>query len=222
MSFTPPEELIVRWQLIHQALHPDFGMGWNLVLAVSPLVLALLLFRRQTKPGLFWWPLLLAFVLLLPNASYTLTDVIHLVARIRREPHLPVWTVSLVLLPQYAAFMFVGLQSHAFSLILAGRYMRRMGMQRWVIPMEIGVNILCAVGVYMGRFQRANSWDVLEAPDELALATIRDLSDRLPMEIVGCSSVILITLYYVMKIFDVALIEYWQRRIAQWQAPGRF
>ncbi len=154
----------MRWDLIHQALHPDFGMGWNLLLALAPLALALVLFRRRTKPGLLWWPGLLAFLLLLPNASYTLTDVIHLVHRIRREPLMPIWTVSLVLIPQYAAFMLAGFHSHTLSLILAGGYLRRMGLRGWVIPMEIAVNALCALGIFFGRFQRANSWDVLEAP----------------------------------------------------------
>jgi uncharacterized membrane protein len=212
----------VRWQTIHQALHPDFGMGWNFLLALAPVALALLLFRRHSRPGLLWWPGLLAFVLVLPNASYTLTDVIHLVSRIRREPLMPVWTVSLVLLPQYAAFMFAGLQSHVFSLILAGGYLRRMGKNRWVVPMEVSVNVLCALGVYFGRFQRANSWDVIDAPERLALEGIQDLTERLPLEIISGASIILIALYYFMKMFDVALIEYWQRRIAGWQAPGRF
>jgi uncharacterized membrane protein len=57
-----------------------FFMVWNSLLALVPLALALVVFRRGARTGTFWWRAGVAiFVVMLPNAPYVLTDVIHLV-----------------------------------------------------------------------------------------------------------------------------------------------
>ncbi len=56
----------------------------------------------------------------------------------------------------------------------------------------------------------------------MAQEAIQDLTERLPLEIIGGTTLVLIGLYYGTKMFDVAMIEFWQRKIAVWNAPGRF
>jgi hypothetical protein len=104
------------------------------------------------------------FIAFLPNAAYTLSDIIHFVEEVKSQPTLPVWSVVYVIIPKYAVFMFLGFQSHVVSLILAGNYLRWIGHNRWVLPAELLLNFLCAVGVYWGRYLRFNSWEIVSNP----------------------------------------------------------
>lgn len=194
-------------ETIRRALIPDFGMGWNLFLAVVPLALAMIFFRVGRRPGWLFWPGLVAFVLFLPNAAYALTDVLHMVHRIRRTPYMPIWTVALVLIPQYALFMFVGLQVHVLSIMRLGDYLRWLGRPALVVPMELALNLLASLGIFFGRFQRFNSWDVVNEPERLAFEAIDDFTHRFPIEIIAVTFVALTTLYYAVKIADRAVMR---------------
>ena len=199
--------------LARSTLQPDFGMGWNLLLALFPLALALVLFRRGRSAGLLWWIGLVVFVLFLPNSAYTPTDVIHLVHRIRQQPYIPVWRVSLLLIPEYALFMYAGLQAHTLSLLLFGDYLRSRGW-RWftIVPLELVMNLLVSLGIYFGRFQRFNSWDVIHDPERIGLAAIDDFTERYPQHAIAATFVVLCVLYYTTKLVDRALIEYFGSR----------
>jgi uncharacterized membrane protein len=56
-------------------------MGWNLLLAAIPVLLAWVLFRPARRRAALWWLGLAVFVAFLPNAAYVLTDAVHLMAR---------------------------------------------------------------------------------------------------------------------------------------------
>jgi uncharacterized membrane protein len=201
-----------RLEMIRRVLHPDFGMGWNAALALVPLAMAVALFRQRWRRGIFWWLGVVVFCLFLPNSAYTLTDVLHLVNCIRREPYLPVWSVALVLIPQYALFMMAGWQAHVLSLMRCGDYLKAIGRERLVFPCEIVLTLLVSLGVYLGRFQRFNSWDVISQPERLALTTIDNFTRRHPLEVMAATFGVLCVLYYATKIVDRALIEYGERR----------
>ncbi len=98
-------------QWVPLALRPHFHLGWNLFLALVPLILALWLFRPAAKRNWLWWPVFVAFLVFLPNAAYTLSDIIHFVAEVRDDnPELPTWSVIYILIPKYAIFIFIGFQ----------------------------------------------------------------------------------------------------------------
>jgi uncharacterized membrane protein len=193
-------------------LRPDFGWAWNLLLAAVPLLLALVLFRWWNRRNILWWLGVVVFVLFLPNAAYLLTDALHLVQQIRREPHLPLWTVCLIVIPEYAAIMLFGVESHVLSLILVGDYLRRNNRSRWMIPVELLLNLLCSFGIYLGRFQRLNSWDLATAPEKEAIQILEDLANKFAVEVTLAGFVILTLIYYAFKFVNVAVIEYVGRR----------
>jgi uncharacterized membrane protein len=209
------EQALMDFDQIRHAwmlLRPDFGWAWNLFLAAVPLLLALVLFRWFTRRNLLWWLGVFAFVVFLPNAAYMLTDVLHLVRQIRREPYLPLWEVCLIVMPQYAAIMLFGIESHVLSLIMVGDYLRRNNRNRWVIPIELLLNLLCSFGIYLGRFQRLNSWDLATAPEKEAIQILEDLANKFAVEVTLVGFVILTLIYYLFKFVNVAVIEYVQRR----------
>lgn len=142
-------------------------MAWNLWLASVPVVLSLVLFREDRHPSAGWWMGLVVFVAFLPNAPYVLTDVIHFAGEVRAtdsDLH-----VAFVLIPKYAAFFVVGFGCYGYALLRLERWLRWRG---WALPRVYGVDLtlhaLCAVGVFLGRVFRFNSWDLATNPGQVA------------------------------------------------------
>ncbi len=192
------------------------GMGWNLFLALLPLVLAILLFRRRPQSNLLLWLGLVPFLLLLPNAAYVLTDIVQLVRQVRQTPYLPTRTITLVLLPEYSLFMLAGFQAHVLSVTRLGEYCRAHWGERTQIPVEIAVNFLVAVGIYLGRYHRFNSWDVLRNPLGLVGQSWDDLTNPAALWIMGLIFVVVVALFYAMKSLNRGLAARWR----VWQAAG--
>jgi uncharacterized membrane protein len=176
-----------------------YWMAWNLMLALVPLALAVLLFSRPARHGPAWWLALAAFVAFLPNAPYVLTDVIHLVDDAQTVPSDAV--MSFVVIPQYAAFFLVGFQAYVGSLLLVGRWLVRSGRASWVVPVELALHGLCAVGIHLGRFDRLNSWDVVHRP-----STVGDGLTGLDPVLVLVAFVAVAGCYSVMKRVTLALV----------------
>ena len=189
-------------QTLEQALgiiRPDFHMGWDLFLALFPLVLALFLFQEVRKiQAWIWWPLWACFVAFLPNAPYVLTDVIHFVEKIRVTPPLPLWATSLLLL-EFLLYFSIGLQSFTFSLMLWGSFLKRNGASWLIVPLELLMLVLSAFGMYLGRIDRLNSWNLLTRPGEVMDRAVLDLYGQRPEELTLIFLAALFLLYYAAK-----------------------
>ena len=134
-------------------------MGINLGLALVPLVLAVVLFRGRRGRGVLWWAGLLTFLVFLPNAPYVLTDVVHFGGDVRTAGSQRAALFGV--LPLYALFILIGMESYTLSLRLLRQYLTRAGWRRRETAVIAAVHLVCAVGVVVGRVQRLNSWDVL-------------------------------------------------------------
>lgn len=146
--------------------------AWNLILAWVPYAASLWAARLRRPgspwlliaPGLLW----LAF---LPNAPYLVTDFMH----IRPRVGMPwLFWYDMVMM---AIFAWTGCVLGAVSLgimqrIVASYLGRATG---WLFV--LGTAGLCGVGVYLGRFGRWNSWDLLLNPRALAFDVLGPLHD---------------------------------------------
>lgn len=147
---------------------------WNLFLALIPLTLSFYLFRPSALRNVGWWTIFIIFIIFLPNAPYILTDSIHI---LELSPHYPLWSVVLVLLPQYILFIVAGFQAYVISLANLDNYLASQSIQQYQILVNIVIHSLCVVGIYIGRFERFNSWDFVTKPGEVFLTTGADLLD---------------------------------------------
>jgi uncharacterized membrane protein len=143
--------------LITRHLRPLF-LVWNLFLAVMPLVLALVL-RHLCRPDVrisIKLVLLAAWLLFFPNAPYIMTDFVHLKSRF--HPHF--WPDLTMLL----LFSWCGALAGFLSLYIVQRLVaRRFGnLASWVFIG--GVAALTGVGIYLGRVERWNTWDIVVHP----------------------------------------------------------
>jgi uncharacterized membrane protein len=142
-------------------------LPWNLFLAWIPLGLALACRFLNGRPLRHRWPLVLtaaAWLIFFPNAPYILTDLVHLPEKAYRH----YWADLMLILH----FALTGLLLGFLSLhVMHSMVARAFGwLKGWCFV--LGVTALSGLGVYFGRFQRWNSWDVLLDPDGLAVGTV--------------------------------------------------
>ena len=154
-----PVMMLVARSTVSEQLSYGFLM-WNLFLAALPIPLALLVesawrHGRRAVGAVFF----VAWLLVFPNSPYLVTDLIHL----RERPPTPIWFDALILVSAAVAGLLAGFVS--LRLVQAA-IARRLGA-RWGWLVAIGVLGLTGFGVYLGRFVRLNSWDVLTRPREL-------------------------------------------------------
>jgi uncharacterized membrane protein len=148
-------------------------LPWNLFLAWVPLGFALLARGLASSTPRRTWLLMLAgagWLLFFPNAPYILTDLMHL-ARVRPGSAAPLWYDLLLHLTVAMTGLFVGFASLA---LMQGLVTRTCGkLAGWAFAV---VSLaLSGFGIYLGRFLRWNSWDVLRAP----VLLFTDIVDRL-------------------------------------------
>ena len=180
-------------------------MAWNLFLAFIPLALSVWLFRRTSQShSILWWVGFLVFIAFLPNAPYLLTDIIHLIHAIRTN--YSVWIITLVLIPQHLLAILAGFEAYIVSLINLGYYLHRQGARKFIIWAELMTHALSAVGIYLGRFKRFNSWDLVTQPDDLLETVIDDLTSKRPVLVIAITFVVLTVLYWLMKQVTLGLM----------------
>ncbi|KAA3634820.1 MAG: DUF1361 domain-containing protein [Bacteroidetes bacterium] len=133
---------------------------WNLFLAWIPFLIAYNLEGIHNRFGrILSIPALLLWLLFLPNAPYIITDLIHL----RVRPPLPLWYDTTMLF----AFAWTGMMLGFFSLLYARYYWEKFIHQKTTGLFVFGSLAMCSLGIYIGRFQRWNSWDILVNPGSL-------------------------------------------------------
>ena len=149
-------------------------MLWNLFLAWIPLVCALAAERmRSTAAALVCG---VAWLVFLPNAPYMLTDLQDLARGAGREA--PLWyDVIIVVWCSWTGTLLGVISLYLMQDIIIRTFNRWLG---WVFVFVISG--LSSFGIYIGRFVRLNSWDILQNPTETAveiLGIVIDPSRRL-------------------------------------------
>lgn len=159
--------LVVQIHATHD--HRYTFLFWNLFLAWVPLIAAAFAFALARRGiGALVGALVAVWLLFFPNAPYLLTDFIHL----HGNGPSPLWYDALML----SSFAWTALMLGFVSLYLIHAIIeQRMGAAvGWVVV--VCVLGLASFGVYLGRFARFNSWDVVRRP-HLVVSVIRQEID---------------------------------------------
>jgi uncharacterized membrane protein len=138
------------------------ALVWNLMLAWIPFLLAIFVYdnRRRGGGGALLWATGVLWLVFFPNAPYIVTDFKWL----RAWTGAPIW-YDVVLV---AAAAWCGLMLGFISLYLMQSVVQRAlgSVRAWLFV--LGVLAVSSFGIYLGRFQRWNSWDVFTRPRLLA------------------------------------------------------
>ena len=155
------------------------GLIWNLFLAWIPFILSY--FAHALSWKRLWVYLAIPFVaflwlLFFPNAPYMLTDLQDLARGAGREA--PLWyDVIIVVWCSWTGTLLGVISLYLMQDIITRTFNRWVG---WVFVFVISG--LSSFGIYIGRFVRLNSWDILQNPAETAmeiLGIVIDPSRRL-------------------------------------------
>lgn len=150
--------IVLGFYAIVYAIPSRFGfLIWNVFLALVPLDVALL--HKVLKVKEQWFLRLICFVIWLaffPNAMYLMTDFSHLSAI----------GTGLATPGQYLNYgvlftgVFIGMLIGLASLELI---IETLPLKKWYFkaPFYTIVAIISGAAIYLGRFQRANSWDLV-------------------------------------------------------------
>jgi uncharacterized membrane protein len=204
-------------------LHFVTWISWNLFLAIVPVALAYAMARvgrrafRQPRLWLWIGPLAALWLIFLPNSCYLFTEPVHLLAAVEKSSLWPrarhdagaaldlaLWTgVSM----NYVAF---GALSFALAIRPVRALAERSGLavSRWSWLFFL----LMAVGVYLGRIVRYNSWDLLTRPSAVLETTVSLASRPLLLSGIALFGLFLWIAYVVADIWIDGAMLRWQRR----------
>tara|TARA_R110002072_G_scaffold18623_1_gene69483 strand:- start:4064 stop:4744 length:681 start_codon:yes stop_codon:yes gene_type:complete len=146
--------LMVRLKITHSFFF--LFLVWNLFLAFIPFVISFLL-KQQTKGSKYG--LFLGFctwLLFLPNAPYIVTDLIHL----RHSGPTQIWLDALMI----TLFALSGLLCYFLSMRHMEIVLVKHFNKKPIHFLLIAIHFLTGFGIYLGRFLRFNSWDILQEP----------------------------------------------------------
>jgi uncharacterized membrane protein len=137
----------------------------------------------------------LLWIIFIPNSFYIITDLFHL----PESNHVPLWFDLLLLL----SFAWNGLVLG----ILSVRQMEKALQKKWNTQNEFvflfPIMWLNALGVYIGRYLRFNSWDIITSPLRLLIDIIHLLAhpfyNKSAFGMVLFYSVFMVLLYLSIK-----------------------
>ena len=133
-------------------------LAWNIFLAWIPYALSQLFNGR--KRGWKQRVLFAVWLLFWPNALYIVTDLIH----INDTYNVPLW---------YDALLFFSAAVAGLMMAFVSLYKMEIFITQKLKPFAamltmIGILFIGSFGVYLGRFYRFNSWDIIHNPFNLA------------------------------------------------------
>ena len=171
---------------------------WNLFLAIVPYLgseVAAYFGSKNRKLAALVFVMLA--ILFLPNAPYIITDLFHL----RQREEMPLWfdtmLVFSVALSGLALFYVTLFAIKNVLELLWGRMLSEITV--------FFVSFLCSFGIYLGRYLRFNSWDVLSNPndlfEEIANPIINPSSNVRSLGVTLLYGAFLLTGYLVIKLF---------------------
>lgn len=198
-------------------------VGKTYVLGAIAITLALMaldiwVLRQRGVRSLRWWGGFFWFIAFLPNAPYVLTDIIHLIRQIHEGQS--VWVVTLALIPQYLVFMLAGFEAYVLSVMSLGYYLKQQGLGRFILATEIIIHALSAIGIYLGRFIRFNTWDILTNPDALVSTVMNELIGKRPVVVMAATFAVIACLYWVTKQVNLGISQRFYQSQSQSESIG--
>jgi uncharacterized membrane protein len=141
-------------------------LNWNLFLAFLPWLITKWINYKKIRNKILFALMIISWILLFPNSPYILTDLFHL--KIRAS--VPLWYDLIVILAYAWTGLMFGFVSLQYILKLLGEKIER----KYVDIIAILFLFISAFGVYLGRYMRWNSWDIISNPFDI----FHDVLDR--------------------------------------------
>ena len=169
---------------------------WNIFLAFLPFIVsAALLYHPLTKKYDYWVLILGFFVwlFLLPNAPYMVTDLVHL-----GHNYSGSFWYDLIML---FSFAWAGILLAFYSLSHIEKLLRTKYSHKITNTAIAFILLFTSFGIYIGRFLRWNSWDIVANP----LYFFKNIADIIMNPVANRATYIFTTLLFIfMFVFYTA------------------
>lgn len=188
-------------------------LSWNVLLAVLPLVFIkkseISMIQGKLSHSVYW---MLPWLLFFPNSVYMVTDFIHisndkLVWIVEAEKYslnrgviystdIMKWAKLLIIGAGFLFALFVGLE----SLFIFEQNIKKVASKAVSFLGVLAVSLLSGIGVYIGRFLRFNSWDVLIRPIQLYKEVVRGING-FTIQFIVIFAIFIMASFIIFKIF---------------------
>jgi uncharacterized membrane protein len=151
----------------------QLGLIWNLFLAWIPFIISYVAHSiswRKVSLYLILPVVALLWLIFFPNAPYMLTDLQDLA---RKAVGAPLWYDVIIVVWCSWTAMLLGIVSLYLMQDIVQRTFGRIAGWSFVFA----ISALSSFGIYVGRFVRLNSWDILQDPAETAMEILGILID---------------------------------------------
>jgi uncharacterized membrane protein len=181
-------------------------LPWNLFLAFVPYWITQWMTNNISSIENKWKLLLAATVWLLfiPNSFYIITDLFHLT----HVDTAPKWFDLLLIF----SFAWNGIIAGVLSLRRVEQIATVIKGKKFSVLLVFGVMWLSAFGIYIGRFLRFNSWDVVTDPFSLASEIIgmvlNPFHNGYAWGMTVCYAVFMTLLYFTIQKLGEALLQH--------------
>ena len=195
--------MLIAFRILYTGSLVHLFICWNIFLAWIPYVLSN--FFAEVKQKAKWKQLFLfaSWLLFFPNALYIVTDLIH----IDDNKEIPVWYDAVLLF----ASSFIGIMMAFVSLQKVEFFLKCVFSKRVVAALVPFILFVASFGVYLGRFERWNSWDVIKDPMALGFNIINNfispIDNYRTWAITILFTAIYSLLYFFLKILPQAFAE---------------
>ncbi len=189
--------LLLGRMLVTRSLEYTF-LPWNLFLGFIPYYIARWITAGKTeikKNKIKLFIALAVWLLFIPNSFYIITDLFHF-THIRSAPK---WFDLLLIF----SFAWNGILCGIISLRVVEIIVNSFKGKKFSLFFVFAVMWLSAYGIYIGRYLRFNSWDIIADPFSLAgeilNMVIHPFHNLYPWGMTLCYSVFMTLLYFTIK-----------------------
>lgn len=141
------------------------------------------------------------WLLFIPNSFYIITDLFHL----DMNADVPLWYDLALLL----SFAWSGLLFGILSVREMEKLFESSFNKKFDLLFIISVMALNGFGIYIGRYLRFNSWDIITNPfhliSDIFYLFIHPIRNHFDWSMIVCYTILLTLIYYTMKKLSRAL-----------------
>lgn len=172
-------------------------LNWNMFLAWIPLFFALIArrFSQNKFHKVFTISSLAGWLLFFPNAPYIITDLLHLQGYGQNI----LWFDSLLVFIFATTGLIIGLYSLQISHQVFEQLFGK--IKAWLLVSAS--LLLCGFGVYLGRFNRWNSWDLFQNPFNLMRDIVHQLQNPMALKLSFTFAFVMMGFYLALNFFSI-------------------
>ena len=194
---------LVMARVTYTGKHTYLSLIWNLFLAWLPYMISSWLQKQPAVQAnrLLFAAVSFVWLLFIPNTFYILTDLFHL----GEHNNVPMWfDLTLII-----SFAWDGLLLGILSIRQMEKMMQRYLPGKHELFFIYPIMWLNALGVYIGRYPRFNSWDIITNPFGISAYILRLLWHPIQYKyawgMVACFSVFMTLVYLTIKRISKAI-----------------